>query len=168
MHIHCAAGRAPAAGAGALATRGAAGVAMKVRFSLNAQTVPGEREDFEVCERRFERDVMSANLRQLLRRKVTFENKQDIKKRRKAEAIFRRSARGRKIPNPETWEDQFGDEMVGLGVGTDFEDLDFEFLTSVSNLSPSPFEEIFTDPQDLPAYDLADLDSAAVEPGSMA
>ena len=115
----------------------------------------------EISERRFDRDVMSANIRQLLRRKEFAESGQDVKKRRKAEMIFRKSARGRKIPAPETWEDFFGDEMLGLGMDTDFEDLDFEFLTSVSNVTVSPFEDMFMDPADseLYGYEIPDFDS---------
>merc|ERR1711924_363073 len=68
---------------------------------------------------------------------------------------------GRKIPAPETWEDFFGDEMLGLGMDTDFEDLDFEFLTSVSNVTVSPFEDMFMDPADseLYGYEIPDFDS---------
>ena len=127
-------------------------LAVADRAGWLAQTVPGERENVEISERRFERDVMSANIRQLLRRKEFAESGQDVKKRRKAEMIFRKSARGRKIPAPETWEDFFGDEMLGLGMDTDFEDLDFEFLTSVSNVTVSPFEDMFMDPADSELY----------------
>ena len=35
---------------------------MKQKYSLNVQIIPGERENFEVSEKRFDREVQSADI----------------------------------------------------------------------------------------------------------
>merc|ERR1712115_665411 len=65
-------------------------VYMKQKYSLNVQIIPGERENFEVSEKRFDREVLNAGVTRELRRRQQFENTQDIKKRKIEEKKFRR------------------------------------------------------------------------------
>merc|ERR1711904_200167 len=53
---------------------------MKQKYSLNVQIIPGERENFDVSEKRFDREVQSANIMRELRRRREFECTQTQKK----------------------------------------------------------------------------------------
>merc|ERR1712003_41924 len=65
-------------------------VYMKQKYSLNVQIIPGERENFEVSEKRFDREVLNAGVQRELRRRSQFENSQDMKKRKVEEKKLRR------------------------------------------------------------------------------
>merc|ERR1712220_25639 len=79
-----------------VATRGGARVSngsrlfMKQKYSLNVQIIPGERENFEVSEKRFDREVLNAGVQRELRRRSQFENSRDVKKRKVEEKKLRR------------------------------------------------------------------------------
>merc|ERR1712174_60537 len=55
---------------------------MKQKYSLNVQIIPGERENFEVSEKRFDREVQNAAIMREVKRRQQFENSQDMKKRK--------------------------------------------------------------------------------------
>merc|ERR1711904_84662 len=62
---------------------------MKQKYSLNVQIITGERENFEVSEKRFDREVLNAGVQREVRRRSQFENPQDMKKREEAEEKVR-------------------------------------------------------------------------------
>merc|ERR1712037_942171 len=80
---------------------------MKQKYSLNVQIIPGERENFEVSEKRFDREVLNAGVQRELRRRSQFENLQDKKKRR------RFMTRGRN-QGPVSWDQYFGGALANL------------------------------------------------------
>merc|ERR1711924_490127 len=117
-----------------VATRGGAGVSngsrlfMKQKYSLNVQIIPGERENFEVSEKRFDREVLNAGVQRELRRRSQFENLQDKKKRKVEEKKLRRRFmnRGRNT-GPVSWDQYFGGDLANLSQFGG-EDLEFKFL----------------------------------------
>merc|ERR1712174_137089 len=81
---------------------------MKQKYSLNVQIIPGERENFEVSEKRFDREVLNAGVTRELRRRQQFENTQDIKKRKIEEKKFRRRFANRNHNSgPVSWDQYF-------------------------------------------------------------
>merc|ERR1711937_898870 len=86
---------------------------MKQKYSLNVQIIPGERENFEVSEKRFDREVLNAGVTRELRRRQQFENTQDIKKRKIEEKKFRRrfANRNRNNSGPVSWDQYFGGDL---------------------------------------------------------
>merc|ERR1719333_1213061 len=107
-----------------VATRGGAGVSngsrlfMKQKYSLNVQIIPGERENFEVSEKRFDREVQNAAIMREVKRRQQFENSQDIKKRKIEEKKLRRrfasKRRGNRNNGPVSWDQYFGGDLANL------------------------------------------------------
>merc|ERR1712199_771 len=86
---------------------------MKQKYSLNVQIIPGERENFEVSEKRFDREVLNAGVQRELRRRSQFENSQDMKKRKVEEKKLRRRFMNRVInAGPITYYDYFGVDLA--------------------------------------------------------
>eukprot|EP01025_Chloroclados_australasicus_P006949 TRINITY_DN12200_c2_g1_i2.p2 TRINITY_DN12200_c2_g1~~TRINITY_DN12200_c2_g1_i2.p2 ORF type:complete len:146 (-),score=12.40 TRINITY_DN12200_c2_g1_i2:312-749(-) len=85
-----------------------------------------DREPEDAALRRFRRAVTSAKVVYEVRRRRTFENRQDILKRKTRErGLFKR------IPDPETWTETRG------------------------TMEPSPFGDMFGEPEDIFAADAA-------------
>merc|ERR1711934_704496 len=103
---------------------------MKQKYSLNVQIIPGERENFEVSERRFDREVQNAAIMREVKRRQQFENSQDIKKRKIEEKKLRRRFASRKNFNsgPVSWDQYFGGDLANLNTQFGGEDLEFKFL----------------------------------------
>merc|ERR1712100_151109 len=81
---------------------------MKQKYSLNVQIIPGERENFEVSEKRFDREVQNAAIMREVKRRQQFENSQDVKKRKVEEKKLRRrfasKRRGNRNNGPVSWD----------------------------------------------------------------
>merc|ERR1711907_557762 len=110
---------------------------MKQKYSLNVQIIPGERENFEVSEKRFEREV---------RRRSQYENSQDVKKRKVEEKKLRRRFmnRGRNT-GPVSWDQYFGGDLANLNSQFGGEDLEFKFLQSETTIACNAFDSLFSD-----------------------
>merc|ERR1712087_689026 len=126
-------------------TRGGASVSngsrlfMKQKYSLNVQIIPGERENFEVSEKRFDREVLNAGVKRELRRRSQFENSQDEKKLRR-----RFMNRGRNT-GPVSWDQYFGGDLANLNSQFGGEDLEFKFLQSETTIPCNAFDSLFSD-----------------------
>merc|ERR1711871_1074837 len=135
-----------------VATRGGAGVSngsrlfMKQKYSLNVQIIPGERENFEVSEKRFDREVLNAGVTRELRRRQQFENTQDIKKRKIEEKKFRRRFANRNHNSgPVSWDQYFGGDLANLNTQFGGEDLEFKFLQSETTIPCNAFDSLFSE-----------------------
>mmetsp|Transcript_14210 Transcript_14210/g.27387 ORF Transcript_14210/g.27387 Transcript_14210/m.27387 type:complete len:121 (+) Transcript_14210:905-1267(+) len=120
---------------------------MKQKYSLNVQIIPGERENFDVSEKRFDREVQSANIMRELRRRREFECTQTQKKRKIEEKKMRRRASfrgGRRFSrDPVSWENYFGGDVSNLfGIQ---EDLEFKFLQSETTIPCNAFDHLFSE-----------------------
>merc|ERR1712176_95007 len=111
---------------------------MKQKYSLNVQIIPGERENFEVSEKRFDREVLNAGVQRELRRRSQFENSQDMKMRR------RFMNRGRNT-GPVSWDQYFGGDLANLNSQFGGEDLEFKFLQSETTIPCNAFDSLFSD-----------------------
>ena len=119
---------------------------MKQRYSLNVQIIPGERENFEVSEKRFDREVMSAGTMREVRRRQQFESTQDIKKRKVEEKkLRRRFERQRRGGGQRSWDQYFGGDLANLNTQFGGEDLEFKFLQSETTIPCNAFGHIFSD-----------------------
>ena len=114
--------------------------------SLNVQIIPGERENFEVSEKRFDREVLNAGVQRELRRRSQFENSQDVKKRKVEEKKLRRRFmnRGRNT-GPVSWDQYFGGDLANLNSQFGGEDLEFKFLQSETTIPCNAFDSLFSD-----------------------
>jgi len=114
--------------------------------SLNVQIIPGERENFEVSEKRFDREVLNAGVQRELRRRSQFENSQDMKKRKVEEKKLRRRFmnRGRNT-GPVSWDQYFGGDLANLNSQFGGEDLEFKFLQSETTIPCNAFDSLFSD-----------------------
>merc|ERR1712003_610516 len=121
-------------------------VYMKQKYSLNVQIIPGERENFEVSEKRFDREVLNAGVQRELRRRSQFENSQDMKKRKVEEKKLRRRFmnRGRNT-GPVSWDQYFGGDLANLNSQFGGEDLEFKFLQSETTIPCNAFDSLFSD-----------------------
>merc|ERR1712216_491822 len=136
-----------------VATRGGAGVSngsrlfMKQKYSLNVQIIPGERENFEISEKRFDREVQSADIMREVKRRQQFENTQDIKKRKVEEKKSRRRFASRKNfrNEPVSWDQYFGGDLANLKTQFGGEDLEFKFLQSETTIPCNAFDSLFSD-----------------------
>merc|ERR1712151_499579 len=119
---------------------------MKQKYSLNVQIIPGERENFEVSEKRFDREVLNAGVQRELRRRSQFENSQDTKKRKIEEKKLRRRFmnRGRNT-GPVPWDQYFGGDLANLNSQFGGEDLEFKFLQSETTIPCNAFDSLFSD-----------------------
>merc|ERR1711907_657594 len=119
---------------------------MKQKYSLNVQIIPGERENFEVSEKRFDREVLNAGVQRELRRRSQFENSQDGKKRKVEEKKLRRRFmnRGRNT-GPLSWDQYFGGDLANLNSQFGGEDLEFKFLQSETTIPCNAFDSLFSD-----------------------
>merc|ERR1712174_19627 len=119
---------------------------MKQKYSLNVQIIPGERENFEVSEKRFDREVLNAGVQRELRRRSQFENSQDVKKRKVEEKKLRRRFmnRGRNT-GPVSWDQYFGGDLANLNSQFGGEDLEFKFLQSETTIPCNAFDSLFSD-----------------------
>merc|ERR1712087_49818 len=135
-------------------TRGGASVSngsrlfMKQKDSLNVQIIPGERENFEVSEKRFDREVMNAGVTREVKRRQQFENTQDIKKRKIEEKKLRRrfaSRRGTRNMDPVSWDQYFGGDLANLNTQFGGEALEFKFLQSETTIPCNAFDSLFSD-----------------------
>merc|ERR1712078_712514 len=119
---------------------------MKQRYSLNVQIIPGERENFEVSEKRFDREVMSAGTMREVRRRQQFESTQDIKKRKVEEKkLRRRFERQRRGSGQRSWDQYFGGDLANLNTQFGGEDLEFKFLQSETTIPCNAFDSLFSD-----------------------
>ena len=119
---------------------------MKQKYSLNVQIIPGERENFEVSEKRFDREVLNAGVQREVRRRSQFENPQDMKKRKVEEKKLRRrfANRGRNF-GPVSWDQYFGGDLTNLNTQFGGEDLEFKFLQSETTIPCNAFDSLFSD-----------------------
>jgi len=110
------------------------------------QIIPGERENFEVSEKRFDREVLNAGVQRELRRRSQFENSQDMKKRKVEEKKLRRRFmnRGRNT-GPVSWDQYFGGDLANLNSQFGGEDLEFKFLQSETTIPCNAFDSLFSD-----------------------
>ena len=114
--------------------------------SLNVQIIPGERENFEVSEKRFDREVLNAGVQRELRRRSQFENLQDKKKRKVEEKKLRRRFMNRgRNQGPVSWDQYFGGDLANLNSQFGGEDLEFKFLQSETTIPCNAFDSLFSD-----------------------
>eukprot|EP00892_Ulva_mutabilis_P010316 jgi/Ulvmu1/7657/UM038_0086.1 len=100
--------------------RTGAKISMKGNKCYHVEISVNEREPEDSALRRFRRAVSSSKVVYEVRRRRTFENPQDIKKRKmKEKGLFKR------VPDPESWTDNRG------------------------TMEPSPFGDLFGEPQDI-------------------
>jgi len=122
---------------------------MKQKYSLNVQIIPGERENFEVSEKRFDREVQNAAIMREVKRRQQFENSQDIKKRKIEEKKLRRrfasKRRGNRNNGPVSWDQYFGGDLANLNTQFGGEDLEFKFLQSETTIPCNAFDSLFSD-----------------------
>merc|ERR1712134_41364 len=122
---------------------------MKQKYSLNVQIIPGERENFEVSEKRFDREVQNAEIMREVKRRQQFENTQDIKKRKIEEKKLRRRfasrRRGNRNTDPVSWDQYFGGDLANLNTQFGGEDLEFKFLQSETTIPCNAFDSLFSD-----------------------
>jgi len=117
---------------------------MKQKYSLNVQIIPGERENFEVSEKRFDREVQGASIMREVKRRQQFENPQDIKKRKIEEKKLRRRNRYRGGA-VVSWDQYFGGDLANLNTQFGGEDLEFKFLQSETTIPCNAFGHLFDD-----------------------
>merc|ERR1712115_690137 len=122
---------------------------MKQKYSLNVQIIPGERENFEVSEKRFDREVQNAEIMREVKRRQQFENTQDIKKRKIVEKKLRRRfasrRRGNRNTDPVSWDQYFGGDLANLNTQFGGEDLEFKFLQSETTIPCNAFDSLFSE-----------------------